>query len=545
MNMNDLLDDSYQNRLKDKLRRSNWHSLHLDPVLLICIAFLIGFGILILYSASNESAGTIEKQMIRLGIGFVIMFVFAQIPPQKYYQWTPWVFALGLILLVAVLFLGQVQQGGRRWFDLKLFYFQPSEIMKLAMPMMLAWVLSDRSLPPKFFWVLLCGIILIIPVLLTAKQPDLGTAIMIAMAGFSVLVLAGMYWRLILGFIIMVAAATPFLWKHMHDYQRKRILMLLNPESDHLGSGYHIIQSKIAIGSGGLYGKGWLHGSQSHLAFLPAHTTDFIFAVNAEELGLLGCVLLLIILLAVFGRSMYMSTQAQNTYGRLLAGSLSLTFILCALVNVGMVIGILPVVGIPLPLVSYGGVRYSLSWLGLESLCPFILTANFGLVNMMMITRFLLICLLGYCNITLSATATPEPLSVEAFIDKMVVVHHYDRNKLIDLFEHTEYMPEVIERISKPFEEKPWDFYKGFFITTDRIQGGINYWHEHADTISKAAKDYGVSPAVIVAIIGIETRYGLETGKYPALRTLANLILSLSKTCAFFSKSVGTLFTLN
>lgn len=355
MNMNDLLDDSYQNRLKDKLRRSNWHSLHLDPVLLICIAFLIGFGILILYSASNESAGTIEKQMIRLGIGFVIMFVFAQIPPQKYYQWTPWVFAIGLILLVAVLFLGQVQQGGRRWFDLKLFYFQPSEIMKLAMPMMLAWLLSDRSLPPKFLWILLCGVILIIPVLLTAKQPDLGTAIMIAMAGFSVLVLAGMYWRLIIGFIIMVAAATPFLWKHMHDYQRKRILMLLNPESDHLGSGYHIIQSKIAIGSGGLYGKGWLHGSQSHLAFLPAHTTDFIFAVNAEELGLLGCVLLLTILLAVFGRSMYMSTQAQNTYGRLLAGSLSLTFILCALVNVGMVIGILPVVGIPLPLVSYGG----------------------------------------------------------------------------------------------------------------------------------------------------------------------------------------------
>lgn len=355
MNMNDLLDDSYQNRLKDKLRRSNWHSLHLDPVLLICIAFLIGYGILILYSASNESAGTIEKQMIRLGIGFVIMFVFAQIPPQKYYQWTPWVFAIGLILLVAVLFLGQVQQGGRRWFDLKFFYFQPSEIMKLAMPMMLAWILSDRSLPPKFLWILLCGVILIIPVLLTAKQPDLGTAIMIAMAGFSVLVLAGMYWRLIIGFIIMVAAATPFLWKHMHDYQRKRILMLLNPESDHLGSGYHIIQSKIAIGSGGLYGKGWLHGSQSHLAFLPAHTTDFIFAVNAEELGLLGCVLLLIILLAVFGRSMYMSTQAQNTYGRLLAGSLSLTFILCALVNVGMVIGILPVVGIPLPLVSYGG----------------------------------------------------------------------------------------------------------------------------------------------------------------------------------------------
>lgn len=353
--MNDLLDDTYQSRIKDKLRQSSWMALHLDPALLFCLGLLIAFGIMILYSASNESTGTIEKQLIRLGAGFVIMFIFAQIPPQKYYQWTPWVFGLALFLLIAVLFLGQVQQGSRRWFDLKLFHLQPSEIMKLAMPMMLAWILSDRSLPPKFLWILLCGILLIIPVLLTAKQPDLGTAIMIAMAGFSVLLLAGMSWKLIAGAIIMGAAATPFLWKHMHDYQRKRILMLINPESDPLGSGYHIIQSKIAIGSGGIFGKGWLHGSQSHLSFLPAHTTDFIFAVNGEELGLVGCLLLIAILLAVFARSFYMSTHAQNTYGRLLAGSLSLTFILCALVNIGMVIGILPVVGIPLPLVSYGG----------------------------------------------------------------------------------------------------------------------------------------------------------------------------------------------
>jgi rod shape determining protein RodA len=355
MSTHNLLDDSYQGRLKEKFRQSNWNTLHLDPWLLMGLLCLILFGLMILYSASNENDGMIEKQLIRLGLGFVVMFIFAQIPPKRYYQWTPWVFALGLFLLIAVLFVGQVQQGARRWFDLKVFNFQPSEIMKLAMPMMLAWVLSNRTLPPKFYWILIAGIILVIPVLLTAKQPDLGTAIMIAFSGLSVLVLAGISWGLVISFLLAIAAAAPFLWHHMHDYQRKRILTLINPESDPLGSGYHIIQSKIAIGSGGVWGKGWLQGSQSHLSFLPAHTTDFIFAVNGEELGLLGCILLLALFLAILLRCLYISTQAQNNYARLLAGSLSLTFILCAWVNIGMVVGILPVVGIPLPLVSYGG----------------------------------------------------------------------------------------------------------------------------------------------------------------------------------------------
>ena len=354
-NNHEFFDDSYQGRIKEKLRHTNWHTLHLDPWLLLGLFSLIVFGMLILYSASNENIGIVERQLARLGVGFVVMFLFAQIPPKRYYQWTPWVFAIGLLLLVAVLFIGQVQHGGRRWFNLKIINFQPSEIMKLAMPMMLAWFLSNRILPPRFHWVLLAGVMLIIPVLLTAKQPDLGTAIMIAVAGLSVLILAGVNWGLVIGFLLSVAAATPFLWRHMHDYQRKRILMLLDPESDPLGNGYHIIQSKIALGSGGLWGKGWLQGSQSHLSFLPAHTTDFIFAVNGEELGLFGCVLLIIIFLAILMRCLYISTHAQNTYGRLLAGSLSLTFILCALVNIGMVVGILPVVGIPLPLVSYGG----------------------------------------------------------------------------------------------------------------------------------------------------------------------------------------------
>ncbi len=355
MENSDLFDDSYQNRLKYRLRRAKWNTLHLDPLLLLGLLALISFGILILYSASNNSIAIIEKQAIRLGLAFIIMLVFAQIPPNRYYQWTPWVFSVALILLVAVLFIGQVQQGARRWFDLKIINFQPSEIMKLAMPMMLAWYLSERPLPPKLSIMLISSIMLFIPVILTAKQPDLGTAIMIALSGLCVLVLAGMSWKLIAATIVAITAAAPFLWHHMHGYQKQRILTLLNPERDPLGSGYHIIQSKIAIGSGGVWGKGWLNGSQSHLSFLPAHTTDFIFAVNGEEFGLVGSSLILIIFIFILARCLYISMHAQNTYSRLLAGSLSLTFIFSALVNIGMVIGILPVVGIPLPLVSYGG----------------------------------------------------------------------------------------------------------------------------------------------------------------------------------------------
>lgn len=351
----EMLDDSWQNRIKNKLKHVNWNTLHLDPWLSLGLLCLVAFGLLILYSASNESVGIMEKQLVRLGLGFGVMCLFAQIPPQRYYQWTPWVFGVGLLLLVAVLFVGQVQQGARRWFDLKIMNFQPSEIMKLATPMMLAWVLSKKTLPPKFRWLVVCGLLLALPAALTAKQPDLGTAIVIAIAGLSVVILSGMNWGLVAGFLLAVAGSAPFIWKHMHGYQRNRILMLLNPESDPLGSGYHIIQSKIAIGSGGILGKGWLQGTQSHLAFLPAHTTDFIFAVNGEELGLFGCVLLMLIFLAILMRCLYISVHAQNTYGRLLAGSLSFTFILGALINIGMVIGILPVVGIPLPLVSYGG----------------------------------------------------------------------------------------------------------------------------------------------------------------------------------------------
>ena len=288
-------------------------------------------------------------------MAFSLLLIFAQISPRRYHQWAPWLYCIGLILLILVLVIGRVDQGAQRWLNLGFMNLQPSEIMKLAMPMMLAWFLSDKKLPPDAKSLLLCCILLAVPVILTAKQPDLGTAIIITASALSVLLLAGMRWRLIVSLMGVAVLSAPILWHFMHQYQKERVLTFLNPERDPLGTGYHIIQSKIAIGSGGVFGKGWLEGTQSHLSFLPAHTTDFIFAVSGEELGLIGSILILIIYLIIFTRSLYISSQAQDTFTRLLAGSLSLTFIISALVNIGMVIGILPVVGIPLPLISYGG----------------------------------------------------------------------------------------------------------------------------------------------------------------------------------------------
>lgn len=346
---------SYESRLKRKMSQLRWRAWHIDPPLLIFILVLASIGLFILYSASNQNVAIMERQTMRLMIGFVVMLLFAHISPKRYYQWAPWLFGISLFLLLAVLVVGTAHKGARRWFDLGFFHLQPSEIMKLAMPMMLARYFNDKKLPPKFSYLAVALLMLAVPVLLTAKQPDLGTAIMIAMSGLCVLLLAGLSWRLIAVFLALGAACTPILWHFMHSYQKERVLTFLNPERDPLGSGYHIIQSKIAIGSGGFLGKGWLHGTQSHLQFLPAHATDFIFAVSAEELGFIGCFMLLGIFLAIFVRGIYISTQAQDTFTRLLAGSLCLTFILSALVNIGMVMGILPVVGVPLPLISYGG----------------------------------------------------------------------------------------------------------------------------------------------------------------------------------------------
>lgn len=348
-------DNSYETRLQRKMSQLRWQAMHLDPYLLLSLFLLAGIGLFILYSAGNSSFLLIRKQMIWMAMAFTAMVVTAQIHPRRYLDWAPWIYLFTVTLLVLVLLVGHVGQGARRWLHIGFFNLQPSEIMKLAMPAMLAWYLDRKPLPPRTPHLLVCGLLLLVPVLLTAKQPDLGTAIIIAISGLSVLILAGLSWRIFVGLFAVIAISTPFLWLTMHGYQKQRVLTFLNPERDPLGSGYHIIQSKIAIGSGGLLGKGWLGGTQSHLSFLPAHATDFIFAVSGEELGLIGCSVILCVLLIVFTRSLYISSQAQSTFARLFAGSLSITFLASAFINIGMVMGLLPVVGVPLPLISYGG----------------------------------------------------------------------------------------------------------------------------------------------------------------------------------------------
>lgn len=353
--MNHHLDNSYEARLKRRMNKLRWRSWHIDPLLLVGLVLLTVVGLFILYSASDENTAMLWKQVWRLLLAFGLMIGFAQISPRRYQQWAPWFFALALLLLFAVLIIGKVDQGARRWLAFGPLRFQPSEMMKLALPMMLAWFLGNKQLPPRMSLLIACGFILLIPVLLTAKEPDLGTAILIGLAGLSVLLFAGINWKLVVSLLSLFALSTPLLWHFMHRYQKERVLTFLNPERNPLGSGYHIIQSKIAIGSGGILGKGWLNGTQSHLSFLPAHATDFIFAVSGEEFGLLGSALLLILFIAIFARCLYLSSQAQSGFTRLLSASLSLTFILSAFINIGMVVGILPVVGVPLTLISYGG----------------------------------------------------------------------------------------------------------------------------------------------------------------------------------------------
>ena len=336
-------------------RRTLAEALHLDVPLLLCLLVLAAISLFVLYSASGQDMDVVWRQSLRLGIGFMIMLALAQINPAPIKRWTPWLFGLGIALLLAVLFFGETGKGAQRWLDLGLFRFQPSEIMKLAVPMMVAWYLSDHALPPQPRRLMSASLVIIAPTLLIAKQPDLGTALLVAGAGIFVLLFAGISWRLIFSFSALMAAGAPVLWHFMHDYQRQRVLTFINPEQDPLGAGYHIIQSKIAIGSGGLYGKGWLNGTQSQLNFLPERSTDFIFAAYAEEFGLFGILVLLVVYLLIIMRGLLIATQAQDTYTRLLGGSLVMTFFIYIFVNIGMVTGLLPVVGLPLPLVSYGG----------------------------------------------------------------------------------------------------------------------------------------------------------------------------------------------
>ena len=332
------------------MRRLNIDGKLLGGLLLIC-----GLGLVVLYSAVGQDMDLLVQQCIRLSVAIIGMFVVAQLPPDVLRRWTPWGFVVGLVLLILVLAYGEVGQGAKRWLDLGI-RFQPSEIMKLAVPMMAAWYLHDRQLPPKIGHMLIVAVLVIVPTALIVMQPDLGTALLIATAGFLVLVLAGMSLWLMAVLCLMSVPGAMVLWNYvMQDYQKQRVLTLLNPDSDPLGAGYNIIQSKIAIGSGGLFGKGWTNGSQAQLEFLPERQTDFIFAVMGEELGLLGVLSLLGLYLFVVGRGLYIAIQAPDTYARLLAGSISLTFLVYVLVNTAMVTGIVPVVGIPLPLVSFGG----------------------------------------------------------------------------------------------------------------------------------------------------------------------------------------------
>lgn len=329
--------------------------LHIDLPLLTGLLLLAFLGLAVLYSAGDQQMVLLNKQMIRLGVGFAAMILIAQLHPQHLRRWSPWIYLLGILMLMAVILVGEQGKGAQRWLDLGIVRFQPSEMFKLSLPMVIAWFLADHRLPPQLSRLLAAGLLTLLPVLLIAKQPDLGTAILVGAAGAIALFLAGISWYLIAAVGLSLAALGPAAWYLMHEYQRQRVLTFLNPESDPLGTGYHIIQSKIAIGSGGVGGKGWLNGTQSHLEFLPERHTDFIFAVISEEFGLVGVLALLCLYFFIILRGLYIASQAQDTFSRILAGALSLVFFVYLFVNTGMVTGLLPVVGVPLPLISYGG----------------------------------------------------------------------------------------------------------------------------------------------------------------------------------------------
>jgi rod shape determining protein RodA len=329
--------------------------LKLDGPLIIGLALVAVYGLIILYSASGQSLIVIYRTLGRLALGTAAMLLLAQVNPNFLRRTSPWLYAVGVFLLFVVYGVGHIGKGAQRWLDLGIIRFQPSEIMKLAVPMTVAWFLHERPLPPSYPTLLLLTGMILLPVGLVAVQPDLGTACLIAIAGALVIVMAGLSVR-IMGALFLIGIAGAWAgWGFMHDYQRKRVLTFLDPQTDPLGAGYHIIQSQIAIGSGGVFGKGWMNGSQAQLEFLPERSTDFIFAVVGEEFGLLGQGLLLLLYLFVVSRALYLSTQTQDTFARLVAGSLALTFFVYVFINAGMVSGLLPVVGVPLPLVSYGG----------------------------------------------------------------------------------------------------------------------------------------------------------------------------------------------
>jgi rod shape determining protein RodA len=330
-------------------------ALHLDGPLLLSVSAVCAAGLIVLFSAAGEDLGVFLRQAARVGIGIGVIVVVAQIPPRVLRIVAPFLYVIGVLLLVAVALTGDIAMGAQRWLDLGVVRFQPSEIMKIAVPLACAWYLHDRPLPPSFLSLVVLTAAILVPTLLIAEQPDLGTALLVATGGALVVLLAGLQARYMIGLGALVVGAVPVVWHFLHDYQRQRVLTFLNPQTDPLGAGYHTIQSQIAIGSGGLFGKGYMNGSQAQLEFLPERSTDFIFAVVGEEWGLVGLLVLLMLYLFVIARGLYIAAQAQDTFSRLIAGSLTLTFCVYVFVNSGMVAGLLPVVGVPLPLVSYGG----------------------------------------------------------------------------------------------------------------------------------------------------------------------------------------------
>ena len=331
------------------------HRFHLDPLLLAGVLAVLVMGALVLYSASGNDLDILLRQSTRIGAAMLVLIVVAQINIAWIRRAAPWAYLIGLATLILVILSGEMGGGAQRWLDIGI-RFQPSELMKLAVPAMLAWLLHERPLPTSFLVNCLLLALIAAPVALIALQPDLGTAILIALTGITVIFLAGISMRYVISAIPISAGAVLILWNfYMHDYQKQRVLTLLDPEKDPLGSGYHIIQSKIAIGSGGLFGKGWLNGSQGKLEFLPEQTTDFIFAVIGEEFGFTGVTLLLVLYLLIVARGFIIAAAAQDTFSRLLAGSISFTFFFYVFVNTAMVTGLLPVVGVPLPLISAGG----------------------------------------------------------------------------------------------------------------------------------------------------------------------------------------------
>lgn len=337
--------------------RSIWQKLNIDLTMLTLLLVLCAGGLFILYSASGQNMGMVYRQMVYFGIGFFIMFMLAQVDPRWFQMAAPWMYAAGIVALLLVLLVGVGAKGAQRWLSVfGVFRFQPSEIMKLVTPMMVAWYLSSKLLPPRLKVIAVVLALVFLPALLIFKQPDLGTALLISAAGLLVLLFAGLSSRWIALAVVTILAVAPVMWYGvMHDYQKQRVLTFLNPESDPLGSGWNIIQSKTAIGSGGLEGKGWLQGTQSQLEFLPERHTDFIIAVYAEEQGLIGVLLLLALYMCIVMRGIYMASRGRDTFARLFAGALIVTFFIYVFVNIGMVSGILPVVGVPLPLISYGG----------------------------------------------------------------------------------------------------------------------------------------------------------------------------------------------